>query len=167
MSHYWCSLQATKFINVHLLQCEMDSMEPDVKFVGVKLEPGVKVRFPTEDEDNSMWTIHITQFALAHPAKPGKNVITLINEEEDFVLGTLEANRCEQFQVLLPSRMLWTERLQLLQLHFFTCTYMEVQRHGCSFFLLSGACSKDGSFSTAAPRLIYCEENSSYILSLP
>ena len=92
----------------------MDSMEPDVKFVGVKLEPGVKVRFPKEDEDNSMWTIHITQFALAHPAKPGKNVITLMNEEEEFVLGTLEANRCEQFQVLLPALVSYFKRLQLL-----------------------------------------------------
>jgi hypothetical protein len=76
-------------------------MEPDVSFVGVKLEPGVKTKLPVSlDLDNSIWTIHITQFALAHPAKSGKNVISLINlEEEEFVLGTLEKDRCEQFQV--------------------------------------------------------------------
>lgn len=74
-------------------------MEPDVKFVGVKLEPGVKVKFPAEDDEGSMWTIHITQFALAHPSESGKNVITLINDDEEFVLGTLEKDRVEQFQV--------------------------------------------------------------------
>ena len=77
-------------------------MEPEVSFVGVKLLPGKTTRVgATTSPESSIWTLHITQFALAAGAKPGKNTITLIQENGDsFALGTLERDRCEQFQVL-------------------------------------------------------------------
>lgn len=76
-------------------------MEPDVSFVGVKLLPGKLTKVGgTTNPDSSIWTIHITQFALAAGAKAGKNIITLVESTGDsFALGTLEKDRCEQFQV--------------------------------------------------------------------
>lgn len=76
-------------------------MEPDVSFVGVKLLPGKPTRVGgTNNPESSIWTLHITQFALAAGAKPGKNTITLTQEHgQSFALGTLEKDRCEQFQV--------------------------------------------------------------------
>ena len=76
-------------------------MEPEVSFVGVRLLPGKTKRVGgTANPESSIWTIHITQFALAAGAKPGKNTITLIQDNgESFALGTLEKDRCEQFQV--------------------------------------------------------------------
>ena len=77
-------------------------MEPEVSFVGAKLLPGKTTRVGgTSHPESSIWTLHITQFALAAGAKPGKNTITLIQDNaESFTLGTLEKDRCEQFQVL-------------------------------------------------------------------
>lgn len=76
-------------------------MEPDVSFVGVKLLPGKLTNVGgSVNPESSIWTIHITQFALAAGAKPGKNTITLMQSDgESFALGTLEKDRCEQFQV--------------------------------------------------------------------
>lgn len=76
-------------------------MEPDVSFVGVKLLPGKEATVGgTANPDSSFYTIHLTQFALTSAAKPGKNTITLIQDNGDsFALGTLEKDRCEQFQV--------------------------------------------------------------------
>ena len=71
-------------------------------FVGLVL-PGhgksVSVNEKT-DSEHSIWTLHITQFALGKDPSPGRNTVSLISEaEEEFVLGTLEKDRCEQFQV--------------------------------------------------------------------
>lgn len=78
-------------------------MEPDVSFVGVKLVPGKATKVGgTTNPENSIWTIHITQFALAAGAKQGKNTITIEQDDgESFALGTLERDRCEQFQVIV------------------------------------------------------------------
>ena len=78
-----------------------DKMEPDVSFVGVKLLPGklTKVGGITNPE-SSIWTIHITQFALAPGAISGKNIVSIVQDDgESFALGTLEKDRCDQFQV--------------------------------------------------------------------
>ena len=84
------------------LNFQESKMEPDVSFVGVKLLPGKATRVGgTTNPESSIWTLHITQFALATGAKPGKNTITLSPDNgESFALGTLEKDRCEQFQVL-------------------------------------------------------------------
>ena len=90
-------------------------MEPDVHFVGLVL-PGhgksVSVNEKT-DSEHSIWTLHITQFALGKEPSPGRNTVSLISETgEEFVLGTLEKDRCEQFQVN-SSRLDWIFRVHI------------------------------------------------------
>lgn len=80
-------------------------MEPDVSFEGIQLLPGKPVSVnDVEDSESRIWTLHITQFALAKNPKPGRNTVSIIKDDgRDYVLGTLEKGRCEQFQVG-PSR---------------------------------------------------------------
>ena len=76
-------------------------MEPEVKFVGVKIPPKTSVPVDESLEPGTYFsTLHITQFALAENARPGRNTISLKTPHgETFVLGTLQKDRCEQFQV--------------------------------------------------------------------
>lgn len=81
-------------------------MEPEVKFVGIKLPAKTSVPVDESLEAGTYYsTLHITQFALAESAVPGRNVISLKKPTgERFVLGTLRKDHCEQFQVLLCTR---------------------------------------------------------------
>lgn len=76
-------------------------MEPEVSLIGYKLLPGRSVVVKgREDTDNCIWTVHITQFALAADPKPGRSVVSVTKSDgSEFVLGTLVKDRCEQFTV--------------------------------------------------------------------
>ena len=71
-----------------------------MQFVGVRIPPRQTVPVDERLEEGMyISTLHITQFALAENPKPGRNTITVKTVMgERFVLGTLEKDRCEQFQ---------------------------------------------------------------------
>lgn len=94
-------------------------MEPEVSLVGYKLRPNEPVVIKDRDDSESViWTIHITQFALASDPKPGRNVVSILKGDgNEYVLGTLVKDRCEQFTVRSSFALLRCKGLVLQQVY--------------------------------------------------
>ncbi|KAK9823332.1 hypothetical protein WJX72_001993 [[Myrmecia] bisecta] len=75
--------------------------EPDVEFFGIKVPKGKPVVVNQEHDqvEDAIIAVHATQVALGESPQSGRHTIFAEAKGGKFVIGTLEKDRCEQFQV--------------------------------------------------------------------
>lgn len=91
--------QTAPFTTRAMVPLQHDLQVEQIEFWGLKIPPGQSVSQTVLSNETEVEIIHVTNCALGENAKDGPNVVKLITDGREVVLGTLQKNLVYQFPV--------------------------------------------------------------------